>query len=129
MKNLPNISGLGGCLPGNNRDDSQDTVTHMSISESDVDVDDFIYATEELNGLEHRTNSYQEVMVERTGKKVSRNESNLSNLSTLTQRSIKSSESDDSRDVTRQSKVITVKVVTVVKIAMTVTLPQQVKKK
>ena len=74
MKNLPNISGLGGCLPGNNRDDSQDTVTHMSISESDVD--DFIYATEELTGLEHRTNSYQEVMVGGTGKRVSRNESN-----------------------------------------------------
>ena len=101
MKNLPNIpnmSGLGSCLPGNKGDRSQDTVTHMSITESDVDVDDFIYATEELTGLEHRTNSYQEVIVGGTGKKVTRNESNLSNLSTLTQRSIKSAESNDSNE-------------------------------
>ena len=64
------MSGLGSCLPGNNRDGSQDTVTHMSITESDVDVDDFIYATEELTGLEHRTNSYQEVIVGGTSKRV-----------------------------------------------------------
>ena len=56
-----------------------------------------LFAAEELSGLERRTNSYQEVMVGETGKKVTRNESNLSNLSTLTQRSIKSSESNDSR--------------------------------
>ena len=93
LPNLPNMSGFGSCLPGSNRDGSQDTVTHMTITESEVDVDDFIYATEELSGIEHRTNSYQEVMVDGNSKKVRRNESNLS---TLTQRSITSSDSNAS---------------------------------
>ena len=100
MKNLPNmsISGLGSCLPGSNRDGRQDTVTHMTITESevDLDVDDFIYATEELSGIEHRTNSYQEVLVDGINKTVRRNESNLSTLTQRSNNSVKSNVSNAS---------------------------------
>ena len=101
LPNLPemtNLPSFNGCLPGTRRNSDTDTVTQMTITESEVDLDDYIYDTEEQTGIEHRTNSYQEVMVGGTVKRVRRNESILSTLTQRSTNSVNSNESNASNE-------------------------------
>ena len=82
---LPNINSLDGCMT---KLENGDTITRMTLTETDVDL--YLEQENESNTetIEHRTESYQNVM---GGKQkiglVRRNNSTLSNLSTFTNQS------------------------------------------